>query len=86
MATSHLRRPNPNAEFQDNLPAFKDVSPAERTNLFIKKLRLCSCIFDFSEGSGQDKEKDVKRQTLLELVDYVNNCKTPSPSKSCPSL
>jgi len=86
MATSHLRRPNPNAEFQDNLPAFKDVSPAERTNLFIKKLRLCSCIFDFSEGSGQDKEKDVKRQTLLELVDYVNNCKNTFPEQVLPEL
>jgi len=83
---AHLRRPNPNAEYADNLPAFKDVSPSERTNLFIKKLRLCSVVFDFSEGSGQDREKDVKRQTLLELVDYVNNCKNTFPEAVLPEL
>ncbi|KAF8096397.1 hypothetical protein N665_0309s0023 [Sinapis alba] len=55
------------------LPSFKDVPNAEKQNLFIKKLNLCRVVFDFTDPTKNIKEKDIKRQTLLELVDYVNN-------------
>ncbi|KAG2268160.1 hypothetical protein Bca4012_070456 [Brassica carinata] len=53
------------------LPSFKDVPNAEKQTLFLKKLSLCCVLFDFSDPSKNVKEKEIKRQTLLELVDYV---------------
>jgi serine/threonine-protein phosphatase 2A regulatory subunit B' len=61
----------------ENLPSFKEVPNSERPNLFVRKLRLCSIICDFTEGAGNDRDKEIKRQTLLELVDYVNSAKQP---------
>lgn len=59
------------------LPSFRDVPTSEKHNLFIKKLSMCCVVFDFSDPSKNLREKDVKRQTLLELVDYL----TSVPSK-----
>ncbi|KAK2982121.1 hypothetical protein RJ640_026083 [Escallonia rubra] len=55
------------------LPSFRDVSSAEKHSLFIRKLNMCCVLFDFSDPSKNLKEKDVKRQTLLELVDYISS-------------
>jgi serine/threonine-protein phosphatase 2A regulatory subunit B' len=41
--------------------------------LFSQKLDLCSVIFNFDDPNSDKRGKDLKRQTLLELVDYVNN-------------
>jgi len=51
---------------------FRDVPPNEREALFGKKLQLCSYCFDFSDPTVFTREKEIKRQTLLEIVDYVN--------------
>jgi len=61
----------------ENLPTFKEVPNSERANLFVRKMRLCSIICDFNDGAGNDRDKEIKRQTLLELVDYVNSAKQP---------
>ncbi|KAL1197480.1 Serine/threonine protein phosphatase 2A 59 kDa regulatory subunit B' zeta isoform [Cardamine amara subsp. amara] len=53
------------------LPSFRDVSISEKPNLFIGKLSMCCVVFDFTDPSKNLKEKEIKRQTLLELVDYV---------------
>lgn len=53
------------------LLAFKDVPSTEKQNLFISKLNLCCMIFDFEDPSKSFKEKDIKRQLLTELVDFV---------------
>lgn len=55
------------------LPSFRDVSNSEKQNLFIKKLNLCCVVFDFTDPTKHLKEKDIKRQTLVELVDYVTS-------------
>ncbi|KAL3577902.1 hypothetical protein D5086_019406 [Populus alba] len=55
------------------LPTFRDVPNSEKQNLFIRKLNLCCVVFDFSDPTKNLKEKDIKRQTLLELVDYVTS-------------
>ncbi|KAK4483199.1 hypothetical protein RD792_010379 [Penstemon davidsonii] len=55
------------------LPSFKDVPNGEKQNLFIKKLSLCCVVFDFTDPSKYLKEKDIKRQTLVELVDYITS-------------
>lgn len=55
------------------LPGFKDVPSSEKQGLFIKKLNLCCVVFDFADPTKHIKEKEIKRQTLLELVDYVTS-------------
>ncbi|MQL93379.1 hypothetical protein Taro_026039 [Colocasia esculenta] len=55
------------------LPSFRDVPSSEKQNLFIRKLSLCCLVFDFTDPTKHLKEKEIKRQTLLELVDYVTS-------------
>ena len=44
----------------------------EREALFVKKLRQCSVIFDFSSNPLSDlKYKEIKRATLNEMVEYL---------------
>ncbi|XP_052108529.1 serine/threonine protein phosphatase 2A 57 kDa regulatory subunit B' kappa isoform-like isoform X2 [Arachis duranensis] len=50
---------------------FKDVPPLEKMNLFVSKLNLCCVTFDFTDPSKNTVEKDIKRRTLIELVDFV---------------
>ncbi|CAI5490616.1 unnamed protein product [Closterium sp. Naga37s-1] len=59
--------------FAEPLPLLKDVGAREKQALFIRKLRLCSYLFDFNDPLKNVKEKEIKRQTLQELVDYVNS-------------
>jgi serine/threonine-protein phosphatase 2A regulatory subunit B' len=54
-----------------SLPTFKDVPNIEKQNLFIKMLNLCCAQFDFTDPTKNIKEKEIKRQTLVELVDYI---------------
>lgn len=58
--------------YAEPLPSFKDVSVAEKQALFVKKLHLCAFTFDFSDSSKNVRDKEIKRQTLVELLDYVN--------------
>ncbi|EXC31382.1 Serine/threonine protein phosphatase 2A 59 kDa regulatory subunit B' eta isoform [Morus notabilis] len=59
------------ASSYEALPSFRDVPNSEKQNLFIKKLNLCCVLFDFTDPVKNLKEKDIKRQTLVELVDYI---------------
>ncbi|KAB5552359.1 hypothetical protein DKX38_009670 [Salix brachista] len=55
------------------LPFFRDVPVAERPNLFLRKLQLCCFHFDFTDTLKSVREKEIKRQTLLELVDFIQS-------------
>lgn len=55
------------------LPSFRDVPAADKQLLFVRKLHLCAFTFDFTNPTLHVREKEIKRQTLLELVDYVNS-------------
>lgn len=55
-----------------SLTKLREAPAGERTELFRKKMEVCSVVFDFHNDSNQ-KEKESKRQTLLEIVEYVNN-------------
>ncbi|KAL2516910.1 Serine/threonine protein phosphatase 2A 57 kDa regulatory subunit B' iota [Abeliophyllum distichum] len=55
------------------LLAFKDVPSSEKLNLFISKLSLCCVVFDFSDSTKNTEEKELKRVTLLELLDFVSH-------------
>lgn len=52
---------------------FKDVGNAEKMNLFVSKVSLCCVTFDYNEPGKNSLEKDVKRQTLIELLDFVGS-------------
>ncbi|KAK7832906.1 serine/threonine protein phosphatase 2A 57 kDa regulatory subunit B' kappa isoform [Quercus suber] len=49
--------------------SFKDVSNSQKPNLFVSKLNLCCEVHDYSDSEKQD----LKRQTLIELVDFVSS-------------
>ncbi|XP_042455618.1 serine/threonine protein phosphatase 2A 57 kDa regulatory subunit B' beta isoform-like [Zingiber officinale] len=65
--------PTPGAVPQiESLPLFPNVPFLERQALFLGK-RICSVLFDFSDTLKSAREKEVKRQTLSELVDFVQS-------------
>ncbi|RZC77178.1 hypothetical protein C5167_001315 [Papaver somniferum] len=55
------------------LPLFRDVAVSDRQNLFLRKLQLCCILFDFSDTLRLVREKETKRVTLLELVDFIQS-------------
>ena len=67
-----LNESSKKAMYAEKLPAFRDVPNTAKQNLFVKKLHQCAFLFDFSDPSKELVEKEMKRTTLLELVDYVN--------------
>ena len=57
----------------EQVPSLRDAAQADKLPLFIKKLQMCTYVFDFSDATKNAKEKEQKRQALLELVDYINS-------------
>ncbi|KAK0524396.1 serine/threonine-protein phosphatase 2A 56 kDa regulatory subunit delta isoform [Tilletia horrida] len=57
----------------EKLPNFNEVVPADRTELFIRKLRQCCVLFDFNDASAELKGKQVKAATLHEMLDYITS-------------
>lgn len=55
------------------LPLFRDVPVSERQNLFLRKLQVCCFQLDFNDSMKSVREKEIKRQTLLELVDFIQS-------------
>ncbi|CAK4310446.1 unnamed protein product [Aphanomyces euteiches] len=58
-----------------DLPPLNEAISSERTKLFRQKLRLCCVVYDFGDPRKQVREKDMKRQTLLELVQFLSDGK-----------
>ncbi|KAK6942741.1 Protein phosphatase 2A, regulatory B subunit, B56 [Dillenia turbinata] len=57
----------------ENLPFFREVPVSDRQNLFLRKLQICCVQFDFSDSLKSVREKEIKRQTLVDLVDFVQS-------------
>ncbi|KAG8785746.1 Serine/threonine-protein phosphatase 2A 56 kDa regulatory subunit delta isoform [Serendipita sp. 401] len=55
----------------ERLPAFNEVAIHDRPELFIRKLHQCSVIFDFHDASSELRGKQIKAQTLHEMLDYI---------------
>ncbi|KAI8352812.1 phosphatase 2A regulatory B subunit-domain-containing protein [Choanephora cucurbitarum] len=53
-------------------PAFHEVPSHMRPDLFLKKIKQCTVIFDFSDASAELREKEIKRQTLQEILDHIS--------------
>jgi serine/threonine-protein phosphatase 2A regulatory subunit B' len=64
------------------LPLLRDVAAADRPGLLLRKLRLVAAIFDLSDSLKHPREKEAKRQALLELVDYVQ---APAQAANAPA-
>lgn len=57
----------------EKLPAFLEVVPADRQELFIRKLRQCCVVFDFDDPTRDMQGKQVKAATLHELLEYITS-------------
>ncbi|KAK6943890.1 Protein phosphatase 2A, regulatory B subunit, B56 [Dillenia turbinata] len=57
----------------ENLPFLREVPVSDRQNLFLRKLQICCIQFDFSDTLKSVREKEIKRQTLVDLVDFVQS-------------
>lgn len=55
------------------LPLFRDVTVSDRHALFSRKIQICYFLLDFSDTLKSAREKEIKRQTLLELVDFIQS-------------
>ncbi|KAK4403922.1 Serine/threonine protein phosphatase 2A regulatory subunit B' beta isoform [Sesamum angolense] len=55
------------------LPMLRDVAVPDRHVVFIRKVLVCCFFFDFSDTMKSAREKEIKRQTLAELVDIVQS-------------
>ncbi|KAI8637007.1 phosphatase 2A regulatory B subunit-domain-containing protein [Parasitella parasitica] len=53
-------------------PAFREVPSHMHPDLFIKKIKQCKVVFDFSDASAELREKEIKRQTLQEILDHIS--------------
>ena len=62
---------------------FRDVPVSERQSLFLRKLQNCCFHFDFTDTTKNAREKEIKRQTLLELVDFIQSGASKVISESC---
>ncbi|KAF5774051.1 putative protein phosphatase 2A, regulatory B subunit, B56, armadillo-like helical [Helianthus annuus] len=60
---------------------FKDAPISEQMSLFISKLSLCCMVFDFNDPSKNPEEKELKRLTLLELLDFITSGQAPKFSE-----
>ncbi|XP_022842635.1 serine/threonine protein phosphatase 2A 57 kDa regulatory subunit B' beta isoform-like [Olea europaea var. sylvestris] len=71
-APAHVPVPQ-NPGVVEVLPMLKDVPLSDRHVVFIRKLQNCCIMFDFSDTMKSAREKEIKRQTLAELVDLVQS-------------
>ncbi|RKP28024.1 armadillo-type protein [Syncephalis pseudoplumigaleata] len=55
----------------ERLPGLHEVRDNDRHELFIRKIRQCAVVFDFTDPLADLQGKDIKRQTLSELVEYI---------------
>lgn len=43
-----------------------------RQDLFLRKIKQCTVVFDFSDPSAELREKEIKRQTLQDILEYIS--------------
>ncbi|KAI0375009.1 protein phosphatase PP2A0 B subunit gamma isoform [Pilatotrama ljubarskyi] len=55
----------------ERLPSFNETPVSERPQLFIKKLHQCAVVFDFNDANSELKGKQIKTQTLHEMLEYI---------------
>lgn len=70
------RRPSyfksPKNQLIKELPLLSETPMLKRETLFRQKLKMCCVLFDFDESDPDTKGIEIKRETLVELAEYVN--------------
>jgi serine/threonine-protein phosphatase 2A regulatory subunit B' len=68
-------RPFTMADLLRPIQTLSQTTKANRPALFIRKLKLCSVIFDWHapDTAESSRAKDIKRGLLLELVEFLQN-------------
>ena len=61
---------------RDNAPIphsylLSETPASERPQLFIRKLHQCAVVFDFNDANAELKGKQIKTQTLHEMLEYI---------------
>eukprot|EP00003_Mantamonas_plastica_P030271 TRINITY_DN742_c0_g1_i6.p1 TRINITY_DN742_c0_g1~~TRINITY_DN742_c0_g1_i6.p1 ORF type:complete len:342 (-),score=86.87 TRINITY_DN742_c0_g1_i6:23-1048(-) len=64
----------------EELPSFNDVKEDEKKALFIGKLEQCCILFDFTVDTDPIG-KEIKREMLQELIDFVREQTEPASDK-----
>jgi len=57
----------------EKMPNFGEVPASQRQELFLKKLSQCTVVFDFNDASSELKGKEIKRQALQEMLDFITS-------------
>ncbi|PKI84208.1 hypothetical protein MVES_002147 [Malassezia vespertilionis] len=68
------------------LPSFAEVPPSERTELFVRKLRQCSVVFDFNDASRELPGKHIKAQALQDMFEYITTQRGAIPEPVYPEM
>ncbi|BGP13665.1 hypothetical protein JCM10213_002233 [Rhodosporidiobolus nylandii] len=55
----------------ERLPGFLEVPIVERHELFLQKLHQCAVVFDFNDAAAELGSKQIKSQTLAEMLDWI---------------
>ncbi|KAI0670273.1 protein phosphatase PP2A0 B subunit gamma isoform [Trametes maxima] len=55
----------------ERLPSFNETPLGDRPQLFIRKLHQCAVVFDFNDANAELKGKQIKTQTLHEMLEYI---------------
>ncbi|KAI9251577.1 protein phosphatase 2A regulatory B subunit [Sporodiniella umbellata] len=55
----------------EKMPLLKETPSSKRTDLFVQKLILSQIKFDFTDPDSNLKEKEIKRQVLQDMLEYV---------------
>eukprot|EP00026_Physarum_polycephalum_P005566 Phypoly_transcript_05601.p1 GENE.Phypoly_transcript_05601~~Phypoly_transcript_05601.p1 ORF type:complete len:600 (+),score=77.53 Phypoly_transcript_05601:83-1801(+) len=61
----------------EKLPSFKDIPVNLRTELLQRKLQQCCVLFDFTDTKTDLKQKEIKREALLQCVEYLLAARDP---------
>jgi hypothetical protein len=54
------------------LALLREVAAADRAEVFKQKLQICSERYAFQWDEEDEELKEEKRETLLELIDFIN--------------
>ena len=55
-----------------SLPLLRKAKPAQKVEVFCKKLKFCCIVCDFKNDKVEIRLKQTKRQILTELIDFVD--------------
>ncbi|KAF9921708.1 hypothetical protein FBU30_008229 [Linnemannia zychae] len=57
----------------ERLQGLDEVAHFDRQELFLRKIGQCAVVFDFNDASSELKGKEIKRQALTEILEYITN-------------